>query len=150
MQTTEYRIFRHRVWRLRIARFWIDTGYEQQKKYREYQRQWRRFPAGVTGRQKGQAWIEHNRTHITVPIISHLGAVINFVAGKLSRAPVWVQRTGLEWLWRIKEEPSLWRRYASDGLVLLKLLITRVVPMYGSGFGTNLQVRVGFCGYGIV
>lgn len=80
------------------------------------------------GAKKGQAWIEHNRTHITVPIISHLGAVINFVAGKLSRAPVWVQRTGLEWLWRIKEEPSLWRRYASDGLVLLKLLITRIVP----------------------
>lgn len=80
------------------------------------------------GAKKGQAWIEYNRAHITVPIISHLGAVINFVAGKLDRAPYWIQRTGLEWLWRIKEEPSLWRRYASDGLVLLKLLITRIVP----------------------
>ena len=80
------------------------------------------------GAKKGQAWIEHNRSQISVPIISHLGAVINFVAGGLDRAPLWVQRSGFEWLWRIKEEPGLWRRYASDGLATLKLLLVRVIP----------------------
>jgi N-acetylglucosaminyldiphosphoundecaprenol N-acetyl-beta-D-mannosaminyltransferase len=80
------------------------------------------------GAKKGQAWIEHNREQITVPVISHLGAVVNFVAGKLSRAPTWIQRSGLEWLWRIKEEPGLWRRYTSDGVALIKLLFTRVIP----------------------
>ena len=80
------------------------------------------------GAKKGQAWIEHNRERITVPVISHLGAVINFVAGKLNRAPIWIQRNGLEWLWRIKEEPQLRQRYTSDGLVFIKLLLTRVIP----------------------
>lgn len=80
------------------------------------------------GARKGQAWIEHNRKQISVPVISHLGAVVNFVAGTVKRAPVWMQNVGLEWLWRIKEDPMLWRRYVSDGLVFLRLLVTRVVP----------------------
>ncbi len=80
------------------------------------------------GAKKGQSWIENNRARISVPVISHLGAVVNFVAGEVNRAPIWVQRFGLEWLWRIKEEPSLWRRYTADGRVFVKLLLTRVVP----------------------
>lgn len=80
------------------------------------------------GAKKGQAWIEHNRARISVPVISHLGAVVNFVAGGVDRAPIWMRRTGLEWLWRVKEEPELWRRYATDGWMFLKLLVTRVVP----------------------
>ena len=77
------------------------------------------------GAKKGQAWIERNRSLISVPVVSHLGAVLNFVAGTVSRAPVWMQRTGLEWLWRIKEEPALWRRYFFEGLTLCRLLVTR-------------------------
>jgi len=82
------------------------------------------------GAKKGQAWIEHNRAQIKVPVICHLGAVVNFVAGSLKRAPSLMQRAGLEWLWRIKEEPGLWQRYFSDGLSLVRLLATRVIPNY--------------------
>ncbi len=80
------------------------------------------------GAKKGQAWIERNKSRITVPVYSHLGAVVNFVAGTVKRAPVWMQNVGLEWLWRIKEDPVLWRRYYRDGLALLKLMVTRVIP----------------------
>lgn len=80
------------------------------------------------GAKKGQAWIERNRARISVPVISHLGAVVNFVAGTVRRAPPWMQRSGLEWLWRIMQEPALWRRYLADGTVLLRLLATRVIP----------------------
>ncbi|MHB1140947.1 MAG: WecB/TagA/CpsF family glycosyltransferase [Sulfuricaulis sp.] len=86
------------------------------------------FLVVALGAKKGQAWIEHNRSRITVPVISHLGAVVNFVAGTVHRAPVWMQRSGLEWLWRIREEPGLFRRYFRDGLALIVLLLTRVVP----------------------
>lgn len=82
------------------------------------------------GARKGQAWIARNRDRLSAPVISHLGAVVNFVAGTVSRAPVWVRRSGLEWLWRIKEEPSLWRRYVADGLALARLLFTRVIPYW--------------------
>jgi N-acetylglucosaminyldiphosphoundecaprenol N-acetyl-beta-D-mannosaminyltransferase len=77
---------------------------------------------------EGQAWIERNRPRLTVPVVSHLGAVLNFAAGTIDRAPDWLRKSGLEWLWRIKEEPMLWRRCFRDGLVLLFLLVTRVLP----------------------
>jgi N-acetylglucosaminyldiphosphoundecaprenol N-acetyl-beta-D-mannosaminyltransferase len=40
-----------------------------------------------------------------------------------------MQKWGLEWLWRIKEEPHLWKRYGDDGVVLLRLLLMRVLPL---------------------
>lgn len=81
------------------------------------------FLVVALGAKKGQAWIQHNLSRLRVPLVSHLGAVVNFVAGTVSRAPLWAQKTGLEWLWRIKEEPKLWRRYWDDGLGLLTLLV---------------------------
>ena len=40
-----------------------------------------------------------------------------------------MQQLGLEWLWRVKEEPFLWRRYWNDGRMLLRLLYTRILPL---------------------
>ena len=63
------------------------------------------------------------------PVRAHLGASLNFEAGTVKRAPHILQKLGLEWLWRIKEEPYLWRRYWHDGSTLLRLLCTRVLPL---------------------
>jgi N-acetylglucosaminyldiphosphoundecaprenol N-acetyl-beta-D-mannosaminyltransferase len=79
------------------------------------------------GAIKGQAWIQHNRARLVAPLISHLGAVVNFVAGNVRRAPLWLRGLGIEWLWRIGAEPALWRRYAKDGASLLWWLAS-VVP----------------------
>ena len=81
------------------------------------------------GAAKGQDWICRNHAHINAPVIGHLGAVINFVAGTVQRAPLWMQRSGLEWVWRAKEESSLVRRYLRDGLAFVRLLATRVLPL---------------------
>lgn len=81
------------------------------------------------GAQKGQAWIMHNAAAIDAPVISHLGAVVNFYAGTVKRAPGWMQRCGLEWLWRIGQEPALFWRYLRDGLGLAWLVVTRILPM---------------------
>jgi len=81
------------------------------------------------GAAKGQDWICRNHHRIDAPVIGHLGAVINFVAGHVKRAPLWMQRSGLEWVWRAKEETALVRRYLSDGLSFLRLLATRVLPL---------------------
>jgi len=87
------------------------------------------FIVVALGAKKGQAWIHKNREYLNAPVISHLGAVINFVAGNIQRAPERWQRFGLEWVWRIKQEPSLWKRYFSDGLMFLKLLLMNVFPL---------------------
>jgi N-acetylglucosaminyldiphosphoundecaprenol N-acetyl-beta-D-mannosaminyltransferase len=75
------------------------------------------------GAKKGQAWIIHNLSQLTVPVVSHLGAVVNFVAGTVERAPVSWQRWGLEWLWRIRQEPALFKRYWADGWALFGLVL---------------------------
>jgi N-acetylglucosaminyldiphosphoundecaprenol N-acetyl-beta-D-mannosaminyltransferase len=82
----------------------------------------------AVGTQRGHEWIRRSIDRLSVPVVAHLGSVINFVAGTVRRAPYWLQRTGLEWLWRIIEEPRLWRRYLLDFAALLRLCITRVLP----------------------
>ena len=87
------------------------------------------FLAAALGAKKGQSWLLRNHDRLRVPIRVHLGAAINFQAGTLKRAPAILQKLGLEWLWRIKEEPQLWRRYWDDGYVLLRLILTHVIPL---------------------
>jgi N-acetylglucosaminyldiphosphoundecaprenol N-acetyl-beta-D-mannosaminyltransferase len=82
------------------------------------------------GAKKGQAWIEQNKMRLNAPVISHLGAVINFFAGSVKRAPILAQRVGMEWLWRIYQEPVLWRRYYNDGVHFLGLLLCNVIPYW--------------------
>ncbi len=82
------------------------------------------------GAKKGQQWIQRMRDKVNAPVISHLGAVVNFIAGTVARAPVWMQRTGLEWIWRMYEEPTLFKRYWTDGKSYLGLLWNNVLPLY--------------------
>ena len=87
------------------------------------------FLAVALGAKKGQAWLLHNHTRLTVPVRVHLGATLNFAAGTVRRAPAALQQLGLEWFWRITEEPQLWRRYWNDGLTFIRLIATRIVPL---------------------
>lgn len=79
--------------------------------------------------EKAQAWLMHNHHRLTVPIRAQFGATINFEAGTIKRAPPLLRSTGFEWLWRINEEPYLWRRYWNDGRSLLRLFLTSVLPI---------------------
>jgi N-acetylglucosaminyldiphosphoundecaprenol N-acetyl-beta-D-mannosaminyltransferase len=88
------------------------------------------FLAVSLGAKKGQAWLLRNHDRLLVPVRVHLGATVNFQAGTVKRAPLVLQRLGLEWLWRIKEEPHLWRRYWDDGWVFLRLLWMCVLPLW--------------------
>lgn len=81
------------------------------------------------GAEKAQAWLLHNHRRLRAPVRAQFGATINFEAGTVRRAPPMLRSTGFEWLWRIKEEPYLWRRYWSDGRALLAMLVTCVVPL---------------------
>jgi N-acetylglucosaminyldiphosphoundecaprenol N-acetyl-beta-D-mannosaminyltransferase len=94
------------------------------------------FVVAALGAQKGQLWLKRNHHRLRVPIRAHLGATINFEAGTVKRAPGLLRKLGLEWLWRIAQEPHLWSRYGRDGGVLLRLLSTRVLPL---AIGTRLQ-----------
>jgi N-acetylglucosaminyldiphosphoundecaprenol N-acetyl-beta-D-mannosaminyltransferase len=81
------------------------------------------------GSRKGQLWLKRNHNRLRIPIRAHFGASLNFEAGTLKRAPPSLQECGLEWLWRIKEEPFLWRRYWHDGKLLARLLCANILPL---------------------
>ena len=82
------------------------------------------FVVVALGAAKGQHWISRNQHRLNAPVIAHLGAVIDFAAGSIKRAPRIVQNLGLEWAWRIKEEPTLWKRYFQDGLKLTQIILS--------------------------
>lgn len=82
------------------------------------------------GAKKGQRWIEMNRHRLRAPVVCHLGAVVNFAAGTVQRAPRWIQALGGEWLWRIGQEPTLWRRYWDDGRDFLGVVLREVLPLW--------------------
>ena len=60
-----------------------------------------------------EKWMRTMRPHLEAPVLVGVGAAFDFLSGAVAQAPSWVQRAGLEWLFRLSREPRrLWRRYA--------------------------------------
>lgn len=67
------------------------------------------------GNPKQEKWIEVYGSQVQVPLMIGVGATLDFIAGEMKRAPQWMQRTGLEWLFRMLQEPRrLFKRYFQD------------------------------------
>lgn len=61
---------------------------------------------------KQEKWAFENKDNLKVGHICSIGAVFDFYAGNIQRAPKWMQRNGLEWLYRLIKEPRrMWKRY---------------------------------------
>ena len=72
------------------------------------------------GAPKQDTWIAQHRGILGVPVAVGVGGVFNFLAGRVQRAPVWMQRHGMEWLYRVSQEPQrLWRRYFVEDMPVL-------------------------------
>jgi N-acetylglucosaminyldiphosphoundecaprenol N-acetyl-beta-D-mannosaminyltransferase len=64
------------------------------------------------GAPKQEIWIDTVRDALRPAVLLAVGASLDFVAGTIPRAPEWMSRSGLEWLYRLAREPRrLWRRY---------------------------------------
>jgi N-acetylglucosaminyldiphosphoundecaprenol N-acetyl-beta-D-mannosaminyltransferase len=73
------------------------------------------------GCPKQEKWIYMHYRKLGVPCCIGVGATIDFLAGKVSRAPAWVSKTGLEWIYRMLQEPRrLAGRYLKDAFFLLR------------------------------
>ncbi len=63
-----------------------------------------------------------------VPFCMGVGGSFDIVAGKTKRAPLWMQNTGLEWLYRIIQEPKrMWKRYAQTNPVFILMVLRELV-----------------------
>ncbi len=66
--------------------------------------------------------------HLSVPVCHGVGGAFDVLAGKVKRAPRWMQRSGLEWLYRLCQEPRrMWRRYLVTNSQFLLLFLLEVV-----------------------
>jgi N-acetylglucosaminyldiphosphoundecaprenol N-acetyl-beta-D-mannosaminyltransferase len=76
---------------------------------------------------KQEYWMAGHVGRIDAPVMIGVGAAFDFLAGTKRQAPRWMQRNGLEWLFRLLSEPRrLWRRYG------------KIVPQFILGAGLQL------------
>jgi N-acetylglucosaminyldiphosphoundecaprenol N-acetyl-beta-D-mannosaminyltransferase len=67
------------------------------------------------GAPKQEKWIYKYYRETGVPVSIGVGVTFEFISGMIKRAPLWMQRVGLEWFWRLIKEPRrLWKRYLID------------------------------------
>ncbi len=73
---------------------------------------------------KKENFINRWRDQLGVNFVMGVGGTFDVVAGKVKRAPKWMQKYGLEWLYRVIQEPRrMWKRYFTTNLKFAKLLI---------------------------
>jgi len=90
------------------------------------------------GAPKQERWMARQLGKLNAPVMIGIGAAFDFHSGKKRQAPLWMQRWGLEWLFRLISEPRrLWKRYLINNpsfvfLATLQLLKLREFPLSGT------------------
>jgi exopolysaccharide biosynthesis WecB/TagA/CpsF family protein len=75
------------------------------------------------GSPKQEMFFYGLRDRLDVKVALNIGASIDFAAGNVKRAPLWMQRSGLEWLYRLLREPKrLAKRYLIEDMKILKIV----------------------------
>lgn len=75
-----------------------------------------------------EMFIKKNLKEMNVPVCFGNGAAFDFVSQRVKRAPRWVQKIGLEWFFRLLQEPRrLWKRYLVGNLVFTWLILGEVI-----------------------
>jgi N-acetylglucosaminyldiphosphoundecaprenol N-acetyl-beta-D-mannosaminyltransferase len=64
------------------------------------------------GNPKQEIWFALNRKRLEIPVAIGIGGSFGFISGSVKRAPQFIQKAGMEWLFRISQDPArLWKRY---------------------------------------
>jgi N-acetylglucosaminyldiphosphoundecaprenol N-acetyl-beta-D-mannosaminyltransferase len=87
------------------------------------------------GNPKQEKFIQTYRERLGAPVMIGIGGTLDFIVGGRRRAPRWIQRIGLEWVFRAAQEPGrLGRRYLHDGRVFVPRLAgyVRMIRRYRS------------------
>jgi N-acetylglucosaminyldiphosphoundecaprenol N-acetyl-beta-D-mannosaminyltransferase len=75
---------------------------------------------------KQELWMAHHRRRLSAPALIGVGAAFDFHAGFVRRAPRWLQRTGLEWTFRMATEPRrLTKRYLRNNPAFVALIAAK-------------------------
>jgi N-acetylglucosaminyldiphosphoundecaprenol N-acetyl-beta-D-mannosaminyltransferase len=84
---------------------------------------------GISSPRK-EIFIKRNKNKLNAMFVMGVGGSFDVMAGKTKRAPLFMQNKGLEWLYRIYQEPRrMWKRYLATNTVYLFLLIRELIAM---------------------
>ena len=73
---------------------------------------------------KKEFFLRQWKAQLQIPFVMGVGGTVDVVAGVVQRAPTWMQRCGLEWLFRLLQEPRrMWRRYLVEDMAFFGLLL---------------------------
>jgi N-acetylglucosaminyldiphosphoundecaprenol N-acetyl-beta-D-mannosaminyltransferase len=86
------------------------------------------------GAPKQEKWIHRNRRALGGVVAVGVGGSFDFLSGRAVRAPVWMQRMGLEWLHRLWREPWRWRRMLALPRFAWAVLLEGVASRFGRGW----------------
>lgn len=82
------------------------------------------------GNPKQEKWLAMHRHVLKVPVCIGVGGSFDFLGGKVSRAPLWMQRYSLEWLYRaMQDPPRMAKRYSRNFVGLARYLPIQIVAM---------------------
>lgn len=81
------------------------------------------------GVPKQEEFIQENLKSLQVPISIGVGGTFDVLAGKAKRAPEWMQRLGLEWLYRLFREPSRYKRMLALPKFVIAVLLDRIIHL---------------------
>lgn len=94
------------------------------------------------GCPKAEKWLAMHHRELGVPVAIGVGATIDFLAGNVKRAPLWMQRGGVEWIYRLSQEPRrLFKRYATDLLYFGGAMVRQWWTMKLGFGGRRTQAR---------
>ena len=72
------------------------------------------------GAPRQERWIQENMSKIGSTVVMGVGGLFDYYSGRIPRAPMWMRRIGLEWVWRLVQEPRrLFRRYIVGNWVFM-------------------------------
>lgn len=75
------------------------------------------------GAPKQELWVHHWLSRLPGAVYIGAGAAVDFIAGNVRRAPSWMQKIGMEWVWRLSQEPTrLAGRYFEAGTAYARLV----------------------------
>ena len=77
------------------------------------------------GAPRQEKWIYENKEKLKVDVAAGQGGTFDYEAGTVKRAPVWMQKCGIEWLWRLAKDPKRIKRMVVLPIFLFKVLFTK-------------------------
>jgi N-acetylglucosaminyldiphosphoundecaprenol N-acetyl-beta-D-mannosaminyltransferase len=96
------------------------------------------------GAPKQERWMHEHKTRLRVPVLVGVGAAFDMLSGRRKQAPCWMREHGLEWFFRLSQEPRrLWRRYLVYGAQFIAYLALESLRLKNFGAsGTQAPNRM--------